>query len=269
MFSVVAPPRHGGVQHLEHEVERSTRGVLRAELDVVGVLAGPGHAAAGLGQHLGLGHLEHVLHVLGAGGDEDVDAGLGRVAQRLPATVDVGDVRARQPGRWPAPRPGCPRCGQWPARPRSRPGWRRGSRPRCSRRRAGPAVRRSRASRRSRGRCPATARRRAAWCRRRRGGRDRSRRSVGRGQRRLSWSPFVPRSRSPGTRRQPNRKPPGPEAQGAARRARCGARRYVSSSSWVRRVSHIVGSMLAKLGLTVKGVHSQPWCRCSSDWFAR
>ena len=53
------------VQDLEHEVERRPRGVLRAELDVGGVLARPAHAASGLGQHLLARHLEHVLHVLG------------------------------------------------------------------------------------------------------------------------------------------------------------------------------------------------------------
>ena len=85
-----------GPEHLEHEVERRPGRVLGAELHVVGVLPGAGHATAGLGQHLGLVHLQHVLHVLGARRDEHVDAGPGRVAQRVPAAVDVGELGPRQ-----------------------------------------------------------------------------------------------------------------------------------------------------------------------------
>ncbi len=151
-----------GLQHLEHEVQRGAGGVLGAELDVAGVLGGPGHAAAGGGQHLGPVHLQHVLHVLGAGGDEDVDAGPLGVAQGVPAPVDVGHLGAGQAGDDRARA----RCGRWCGRPRSRPRWRRGTRPRCSRPPGGPAARRSPASRPRRGRCRATARRRAAWCRR-------------------------------------------------------------------------------------------------------
>ena len=43
------------------------------------------------------GHLEHVLHVLRAGRDEDVDAGPVGVAKRIPAAVDVGELRPGQP----------------------------------------------------------------------------------------------------------------------------------------------------------------------------
>ena len=95
-------------------------------------------------------HLQHVLHVVGAGGDEHVDAGPLGVAQGVPAAVDVGQLGAGQAGDHRA----LARCGRWPARPRSRPGWPPGTRPRCSRRRGGPAARRSRASRPRRGRCP-------------------------------------------------------------------------------------------------------------------
>src|SRR5205085_12082287 len=85
---------HRCPQHLQHEVEGRAGGVLGAELDVVGVLPGPGHARADGGQHLGLVHLEHVLQVLGAGGDEDVDAAPVGVAQRVPTAVDVGHLGA-------------------------------------------------------------------------------------------------------------------------------------------------------------------------------
>ena len=96
MLSVVAPCLDARVQYLEHEVERRPRGVLRAELDVEGVLARPAHSASGLREHLFTRHLEHVFHVLRARRDEHVDARPGRVPQRFPASVDVGDARPRK-----------------------------------------------------------------------------------------------------------------------------------------------------------------------------
>ena len=83
--------------------------VLGRELDVVGVAPWPGRPrAAGLGLHLLGRHAQLVLHVDLAGGDEDVDAGLRRRADRLPAAVDVLERRCatgrRSPGRAPTGR---------------------------------------------------------------------------------------------------------------------------------------------------------------------
>ena len=89
---------HRRPQHRDHEVERRAGGVLRAELDVVGVLAGPRHTGPRLGQHLLLGHVEHVLHVARTGRDEHVDPGPFGLADRFPTAVDVGPVGAGEPG---------------------------------------------------------------------------------------------------------------------------------------------------------------------------
>ena len=76
-------------EDLQHEVERRPRGVLRAELHVVGVLAGTAHAISRLGEDLLAGHLQHVLHVLRARRDEDVDPSLRRILERIPAPIHI------------------------------------------------------------------------------------------------------------------------------------------------------------------------------------
>ena len=84
------------LQHLAHELEIGTRRVLRRELDVLGVAAGPGDCCGRLGLHLVRGHAQLVLHVRLAGRDEDVDAATGGGLDGLPAAVDVTEGGARQ-----------------------------------------------------------------------------------------------------------------------------------------------------------------------------
>ena len=48
--------------------------------------------------HLLRRHLQFVLHMQRAGGEEGVDARPRGVAQGLPGAIDVGAVGARQPG---------------------------------------------------------------------------------------------------------------------------------------------------------------------------
>ena len=79
----------GSLEHVAHEVEVGAGGVLRRKLDVFGVLTGPGHGRDRLVQHLRGAHAQLVLHVGGAGGDEDVDAPLLGRLDGLPAAVDV------------------------------------------------------------------------------------------------------------------------------------------------------------------------------------
>jgi hypothetical protein len=73
------------------------RGVLRRELDVIGVAAGVLDGSDRVAQHLLRTLAQLVLHVDVAGGDEDVDPGLRRTLQRLPRRVDVLGLAPGQP----------------------------------------------------------------------------------------------------------------------------------------------------------------------------
>ena len=82
----------GGVDHLHKEIPVGACGVLGGKLDVRAVfLCVGGHRRGGF-QHLVRGHLELVLHVEGARGDEEVDAGIRGLFHRVPGSVDVQDV---------------------------------------------------------------------------------------------------------------------------------------------------------------------------------
>ena len=89
----------GGDRHLDHlseELQLGARGVFGGELHVRAQLARPGNAGGAQTQDLLLRHVELVLAVDGAGGEEHVQAVTGSVRQRTCGELDVLEVAARQ-----------------------------------------------------------------------------------------------------------------------------------------------------------------------------
>ena len=78
---MVAPASMALLDDLGQEVQLGAGGVLGREFDVVAVALGPLDALDGSADDLFLGHLELEFAMDGAGGEEDVDARLGGVAQ--------------------------------------------------------------------------------------------------------------------------------------------------------------------------------------------
>ena len=85
-----------GLDHLGEELEFRARGVLRRELDIVTELTGDPHPLHCIAQDLFLGHVELVLAMDGAGGEEDMDAVFISIAQRSRGFLDVVPVAARE-----------------------------------------------------------------------------------------------------------------------------------------------------------------------------
>ena len=82
--------------HLIHELRITAAGVLAGELHVVHQGAGVIHHLGGDRQHLGAGLAQLVLQVDVAGGDEGVDAPIGRGRHRIGTGLDVTGRRPRQ-----------------------------------------------------------------------------------------------------------------------------------------------------------------------------
>src|SRR5207248_4649478 len=78
------------------ELELGARGVLGGELHVVAQLARASDARRGEAQDLVLSHVELVLAVNGARGEEHVDAAAGRGSERARGELDVLEIAARQ-----------------------------------------------------------------------------------------------------------------------------------------------------------------------------
>ena len=87
----------GGLDHARQEIQLGARGVLGRELHVVAVLAGDLHGLDGAAHDLVLRHVQLVLAVDRAGGEEHVQAMPRRGLQRLGGLLDVGARAARQP----------------------------------------------------------------------------------------------------------------------------------------------------------------------------
>ncbi len=91
------PGVDGRGDHFAEEINLGAGGVFGRELDVWAIARGSAHAGHGPANDLGLVHLELELAMDGAGGQEDVNASLLGVLQRLPGTIDVLIVAASQP----------------------------------------------------------------------------------------------------------------------------------------------------------------------------
>ena len=89
----------GADRHLDHlgeELELGARGILGGELHVLAQLARAGHAGGAQTQDFLLRHVELVLAVNGAGGEEHVDAVTGSLGERARGELDVLEAAARQ-----------------------------------------------------------------------------------------------------------------------------------------------------------------------------
>ena len=107
MFDRRGPGGDGRLDHLAEEIGLGPGGVLGRELDVRAIARRPPHARHRLANDLVLVHLQLVLAMDGAGGQEDVDPRpLGRT-HGFPSAVDVFVAAAGQPAnRRPADRLG-------------------------------------------------------------------------------------------------------------------------------------------------------------------
>ncbi len=80
---------------LGEEIQFGACGVFGRELDIVAIAPGPFDAGHRTADDFVLGHVQLVLAVDGAGGEEDVDARLGPVLERFAGAVDVVVVAPR------------------------------------------------------------------------------------------------------------------------------------------------------------------------------
>ena len=97
------PGGDGGLDDPAQEADVAAGRVLGRELHVVRVAPGPGHAVGDRLQAVVPADPQLALQVQVGGGDEGVDAGALRRAERLAGPLDVGGVAAREGGDHRAP----------------------------------------------------------------------------------------------------------------------------------------------------------------------
>ena len=153
------------LQHLAHEVEVGVRVASCGQNSTSSVCSRARATPARVSASTWLGrHLQHVLHVAGAGGDEDVDAGPLGVRGPRPSSGRRRRAACGTGRQMTGPRD---RLRRWP-RTASKSPWLATGKPASMYvdAEAGQLLGDLELLGRRRGRCPATARRRAAWCRR-------------------------------------------------------------------------------------------------------